>query len=218
MPCQRLDSTRLDSPPLDQNIRTSNNGAMVQSSTSRRVNPDSLRLQSPARPPASGQHRSSGQLAGSPTKMASSRTGNQSYPRPARPSSRQSVSSSQHRRRPSSEKRYSKPYHVRQTPHGQSGVDNSSDVGSEASSGGYRRPHPERISSNNHSNHRSEERTSVGSTRNARKLSIRSNYSGEDSPVNKRFSIQSDMSQNSKAAKKVIDGEHTISSQNCGEK
>jgi hypothetical protein len=145
--------------------------------------------------------------------MASSRTGNQSYSRPARPSSRQSVSSSQHRRRTSSENRYSKAFHVRQSPHGQAGVDTSSDVGSEASSGGYRRAHPERIISSNHNNHPSEERTSMGPTRNTRKTSIRPSYSGEDSPVNRRFSVQSDMSQNSRAAKKVIDGKQITSGQ-----
>ena len=184
---------------------------MAQPSSARRPNQPSSSRKSSSRPPTSLQRHSAG--AGATRSGSSPRpSGNDVYYQRSRPSSRQSNPSSSHhsRRRSHSTSQYSTTIHVRQSHSGDgrhthtkpvASIDTSSDVGSETSSGHYRRTH----SSQYQDQDMMYSESKVGLPRKGGPL--RSQYSAEEeSPVCKRTSVHSDISQNSKTAKKVIEG------------
>ena len=187
---------------------------MAQPTSGRRSNGSSSsriqRASSSSRPPASGHrhgHTSNAATGSNRTNLSSPRTvepygSSSGHHRSSSRSSRQGSGSgsangsSVRRARSSGEHRHAHTsYQVRQTHRH---MDSSSDLGSEASSQGYRRSHPEICNSSSEPKYPSS----------SRKQTIRSQYSGDESPVFKRTSVQSEISQNSKAARKVIDGNH----------
>lgn len=202
---------------------------MAQPSSSRRANPSSsARKATSTRPPVqSGHQRNVALRVPSPPINNDSSYGRQSSrvsSRTGRPSSRQS-NGSDGRRRSNSETRQAAYHHVRRNSRNNNnnpnssgegggrtrshhvrnvstGADSFSDLGSEASSGGGYRRHPELY--NNHSDPTS----SKNNLPRKPSAGIRSQYSEDESPICSKRSgtTHSDISQNSKSARKVIDG------------
>lgn len=185
---------------------------MAQPSSNRRAsNQTPSRVKSSSRPPAPGQRHAPGTTRGGPAPKTGSDPGFHRSRNNVGQHSQHSRSISQSRH-PShaTSNQYSNNVHIRLTNHSGdarnvnsssnsrlvSSLETSSDVGSETSSGHYRRAPSEMF-------HESK----LGVARKAGPL--RQQYSGEDSPVFKKSSIHSDISQNSKSARKVIEGELT---------